>query len=160
MLRRHYTHFRTANDSACHHWLSEDGPKLNQSILSSSGSPIPLALLVSFGTSICDRQLAKSTHLMAKMASASGRHGLSTILQTREDPLPFRSDSRVVDACAMILPPLPLSAMSLLPESKRRDQRRQSLHWLFGICLCERPAIDRCYDLIRHDNSNAELHFS
>jgi hypothetical protein len=43
---------------------------------------------------------------MAKIASASGRQGLSTILQTREAPLPFLRDSRVVEACAMIFPPL------------------------------------------------------
>lgn len=38
------------------------------------------------------------THLIANIASASGRHGLSTILQTREAPRPFFKDNRVVDA--------------------------------------------------------------
>ena len=41
------------------------------------------------------------TYLMAKMASASGRQGLSTILATRLAPRPFRSEIRVVDACAL-----------------------------------------------------------
>ena len=60
------------------------------------------------------------THLMAKMASASGRQGLSTILQTRDDPLPLRRYSRVVDACAMMFPPLRkmLARVSLLGRNK------------------------------------------
>lgn len=43
------------------------------------------------------------THLIAKMPSASGRHGLSTILHTRDEPRPLRKDSRVVDACALLV---------------------------------------------------------
>lgn len=43
----------------------------------------------------------RKTYLMAKIASASGRHGLSTILATRLAPLPLRSEIRVVDACAL-----------------------------------------------------------
>lgn len=44
---------------------------------------------------------SRGTYLIAKMASASGRHGLSTILATRLAPRPFRREIRVVDACAL-----------------------------------------------------------
>jgi hypothetical protein len=48
----------------------------------------------------------RRAHLIAKIASASGRHGLSTILHTRDAPRPFRSERRVVEACAIMFPPL------------------------------------------------------
>lgn len=54
---------------------------------------------------------------MAKMASASGRHGLSAILQTRDEPLPLRSESRVVEAWAMMFPPLYRQHRNLLMEA-------------------------------------------
>jgi hypothetical protein len=38
--------------------------------------------------------------------SASGMHGLSTILAIRSAPLPLRIETRVVEACAMMLPPM------------------------------------------------------
>lgn len=70
----------------------------------------------------------RRAHLIAKIASASGKHGLSTILHTREAPRPFRSERRVVDACAMIFPPLRYVRMCSAQErltwaSLRRPQR-------------------------------------
>ena len=43
---------------------------------------------------------------MEKSASDSGRHGESYILQMRVSPLPLRKYRRVVDACAMMFPPM------------------------------------------------------
>lgn len=43
-----------------------------------------------------------------KFASRSGSEGDATILQTLFSPRPFLSHKRVVDACAMILPPIGL----------------------------------------------------
>ena len=42
---------------------------------------------------------------IAKVASRSGSEGELTILQVRFSPRPFLSQSLVVDACAMMLPP-------------------------------------------------------
>lgn len=44
--------------------------------------------------------------LIAKSASDSGRQGESYILQMRVSPRPLRKYKRVVDAWAMILPPI------------------------------------------------------
>lgn len=44
--------------------------------------------------------------LIANIASDSGKQGESYILQIQLSPRPFRSDNRVVDACAMIFPPI------------------------------------------------------
>lgn len=44
--------------------------------------------------------------LIANIASDSGRHGESYILQIRASPRPFLKYNRVVEACAMILPPI------------------------------------------------------
>lgn len=49
-------------------------------------------------SSIALRAVDGMTHLMAKIASASGRQGLSTILHTRDVPRPLRRDRRVVEA--------------------------------------------------------------
>lgn len=46
---------------------------------------------------------------MLKVASASGCEGEAMILATRVSPRPLRSCSRVVVACAMMLPPTALS---------------------------------------------------
>lgn len=43
---------------------------------------------------------------IAKVASLSGRLGEQTILTTLDSPLPFLSARRVVEACAMMLPPM------------------------------------------------------
>jgi hypothetical protein len=43
---------------------------------------------------------------IAKVASRSGRLGEHTILTTLASPLPFLSARRVVEACAMMLPPM------------------------------------------------------
>jgi hypothetical protein len=94
---------------------------------------------------------------MAKIASASGRQGLSTILQTRDAPLPFLRDSRVVEACAMIFPPLKRQL-----RSKRGIGARiiVSLHWFLGVCLGELTTVDLGYYLIRHDYCYSELDIS
>lgn len=46
---------------------------------------------------------------MPKVASRSGRDGLLTILHTRVSPRPFLSHRRVVEAWAMMLPPMGLT---------------------------------------------------
>lgn len=43
---------------------------------------------------------------MENVASDSGRQGESYILQMRESPRPLRRYSRVVEACAIMLPPI------------------------------------------------------
>jgi hypothetical protein len=72
------------------------------SILSSSGSPIPFALRPNqhgeHSTPRVEGGRGGMTHLMAKIASASGRQGLSTILHTLDVPRPLRRDRRVVEA--------------------------------------------------------------
>lgn len=57
---------------------------------------------------------------MLKFASRSGREGEPTTLHTRFSPLPFLSQSRVVVACAMMLPPIGLieGPANMLPPSK------------------------------------------
>jgi hypothetical protein len=91
--------------------------------------------------------------LIAKIASASGKQGLSTILHTRDVPLPFLNDSRVVEACAMMFPPLVSSAG---PDKARLFHS----HWLLRICSSELTAIDLSYDLICNNNSDTELSVS
>lgn len=57
--------------------------------------------------------------VMAKVASPSGKHGESYILQIRDSALPFLIDRRVYEACAIICPPIGFlaSAANMAPPS-------------------------------------------
>jgi hypothetical protein len=84
---------------------------------------------------------------MAKIPSASGRHGLSTIRQTRDEPRPLRSDRRVVEAWAIMLPPLMLGS----------ERNRESSHRLLGVGLGELATVDLRHDLVSDDDGDAKL---
>lgn len=57
---------------------------------------------------------------IAKVASRSGRQGEHIILHVRVSPRPFFSHNLVVEACAMMLPPMgfTLGPANMLPPSK------------------------------------------
>ena len=60
----------------------------------------------SFTRSMLHSPLHSPSAAMANMASASGMEGEAMILALRVSPLPFFSSTRVVVACAMMLPPM------------------------------------------------------
>lgn len=106
---------------------------------------------------------------------------LSTILHTRDAPLPLRRDRRVVEACAltkrarnerrcqntlrsnkdthMMFPPLPV----------KKNRNNQSVHrivasgglnshWLLWVSSSKHSTINLRNDLIRNDDSHTKLH--
>lgn len=103
-----------------------------------------------------------STYLIAKIPSASGRHGLSTILHTRDEPRPLRSDSRVVDACALLVS-YGTTTVSVHNVSATVDCQLCSspsqlhLHRLLRVSDSELSSVDLRNDLVCHNDRDTEL---
>ena len=77
---------------------------------------------------------------MLKVASRSGSDGEATILHCLFSPRPFFSHSRVVDACAMMLPPIGFTdgPANMLAPSRFAATTCMLPHapWQLLLCLC------------------------
>mmetsp|Transcript_11446 Transcript_11446/g.29036 ORF Transcript_11446/g.29036 Transcript_11446/m.29036 type:complete len:214 (-) Transcript_11446:699-1340(-) len=80
---------------------------------------------------------------MANWASLSARHGEEMILTTRDSPLPFLNQRRVVVECAMMLPPM---ALMEGPANMPPPSRLAATTWFVTTTATPNSSASRCSD--------------